>query len=60
MIQFNSHTIREPLTRIMGLMQLKQLVSDEEFFRSCWSMMVTSVHDLDNCLKEAIVKTESI
>ena len=57
-IQFNSHNIREPLTRIMGLMQLKSLMSDEEFFRSCWPMMITSVHDLDERLREVIRKTE--
>jgi len=60
LIQFNSHTIREPLTRIMGLMQLKSLVSDEEFSENCWPMLVSSVQDLDNRLKEIIVKTERI
>lgn len=59
-IQFNSHTIREPLTRIMGLMQLKSLVSEDEFFNSCWPMMVASVHDLDKRLRELIQKTEKI
>lgn len=59
-IQFNSHNIREPLTRIMGLMQLKPLVSDDEFSTSCWPMMLSSVQDLDNRLREVIVKTEKI
>jgi len=59
-IQFNSHNIREPLTRIMGLMQLKPLVSDEEFLTSCWPMMVASVQDLDSRLRELIAKTERI
>jgi len=59
-IQFNSHTIREPLTRIMGLMQLRSLVSDEEFFKNCWPMLVASVEDLDSRLREVIVKTEQI
>ncbi len=38
-IQFNSHVIREPLTRIMGLIQLKPMISNDEFFRKC------SAHD---------------
>jgi len=57
-IQFNSHNIREPLTRIMGLMQLRSLVSDEEFFKNCWPMLVSSVQDLDSRLREVIVRTE--
>ncbi len=32
LIQFNSHNIREPLTRIMGLLHLQTMVSQEEFF----------------------------
>lgn len=59
-IQFNSHVIREPLTRIMGLMQLRPMVSNEEFFKKCWPMMITSVNDLDKRLKEVIIKTERI
>jgi signal transduction histidine kinase len=59
-IHFNSHTIREPLTRIMGLMQLKPIVPEDEFFSSCWPMMMSSVQDLDGRLKEVILKTEKI
>ncbi|TKK68563.1 hypothetical protein FC093_10600 [Ilyomonas limi] len=59
-IQFNSHNIREPLTRIMGLMQLKPLISEEEFFINCWPMMVASVQDLDMRLREIIMKTEKV
>ena len=59
-IQFNSHVIREPLTRIMGLMQLRPMVSHEDFFKKCWPMMITSVNDLDNRLRDVIVKTERI
>lgn len=59
-IQFNSHNIREPLTRIMGLMQLRPLVSEDEFFKCCWPMMLASVQDLDNRLREVITKTERI
>jgi hypothetical protein len=58
--QFDFHYIREPLTRIIGLMQLKPLISDEEFFRSCWPMLVASVQDLESRLKEIIIKSEII
>ncbi len=59
-IHFNSHTIREPLTRIMGIMQLKSLISEEEFSKDCWPLLVSSVQDLDDRIKEFIVKTEKI
>jgi signal transduction histidine kinase len=59
-IHFNSHTIREPLNRIMGIIQLKSLVSEEEFFKDCWPMLVSSVQDLDNRIRKFIEKAEKI
>ncbi len=58
LIQFNVHNLREPITRIMGLLLLKKDVEKEEFYETIIPMMEQSVTDLDNTLKEAITTSE--
>ncbi len=60
LIQFHSHNVREPLTRVMGLLNLYTIVSQEEFFNDCWPMLEKSVDDMDKTIKEIIIKTEKI
>ncbi len=60
LVQFNSHNIREPLTRIIGLMRLRALTTGEEFFDEYWPLLETSVGDLDNTVKQVILKTKMV
>lgn len=58
LIQFNAHNVREPLTRIMGTMMLKDMLPAEEFMEEGWPMLQQSVNDLDNTLKKVIGEAE--
>ena len=60
LIQFNSHNIREPLTRVMGLMSLYELMSHENFFTEYWPLLEDSVNDMDKTIRYVISKTEKI
>ncbi len=60
LIQFNSHYIREPLTRIMGLMSLYELMSPGDFFNEYWPLLEESVRDMDKTIRQVISKTEKI
>ena len=56
LIQFNVHNLREPITRILGLMMLRGSMNDGEFMEDCLPKLEQSVTDLDGRLKE-VVKT---
>ena len=58
LIQFNAHNLREPITRIMGLLMMHKDVSHEEFFDTCIPMMEETITGLDNTLKEVIMTSE--
>ena len=58
LIQFNVHNLREPITRIMGLLMMRKDVGKEEFFDTCLPMLEQSVNDLDNTLKEVVNTSE--
>ena len=60
LIQFNSHNIREPLSRIMGLMSLYKLMPNEDFFAEYWSLLEECVNDMDKTIRQVITKTEKI
>lgn len=60
LIQFNSHHIREPLTRVMGLMSLYELMSPADFFEEYWPLLEESVKDMDKTIRQVISKTEKI
>ena len=46
-IQFYSHNLREPLTRIMMAMTMHEYLTTDEFFRDIWPHMGKAVQDLD-------------
>ncbi len=58
LVQFNVHNLREPITRITGLLLLKKEIGDEDFFINCLPMIDEAVTDLDNTLKDLIKTTE--
>ncbi len=58
LVQFQAHNLREPITRITGLLLLKKEIGDEEFNRDCLPMIEDAVTDLDNTLKNVIKTTE--
>ena len=58
LVQFNVHNLREPITRIMGLLMMRNDVNKEEFFETCLPMLEQSVNDLDNTLKEVTITSE--
>ncbi len=60
LIQFNSHNIREPLTRVMGLMNLHELTTTEEYFNQYWPLLKISVRDMDRTIRQIIFNTENI
>lgn len=59
LIQFNAHQIREPLTRILSLIEIKNDMDDKEFISDFLPMIEISVTDLDNSIQE-IIKTSEI
>ncbi|MBC7555114.1 MAG: tetratricopeptide repeat protein [Taibaiella sp.] len=58
LIQFNVHHLREPITRISGLMILQKEIDKEEFIDVCLPMLESSVNDLDATLKKVIQAAE--
>ena len=58
LVQFNVHNMREPLTRIMGLMNLKKDVTLDEFENTCLPMMEKAANDLDKTLKDVVRTAE--
>ena len=58
LIQFNVHQVREPMTRILGLMGLRKEVGDVEFTDQCLPMLEQSVKDLDKTMQEVVKNAE--
>ncbi len=54
LIQYNAHQIREPLTRITGIMGVMDDISQEEFVNEIWPLMANAVHDLDYNIRNVI------
>ncbi|MAZ27934.1 MAG: hypothetical protein CL868_12770 [Cytophagaceae bacterium] len=54
----NAHNLREPLTRVMGLMNLAEYIDENELKREILERMKISVSDMDKTLKDIIIKTE--
>ena len=59
LIQYNAHSLREPLTRIMGAMLIADDISREEFFDDLWEPMGNAVNDLDIRIKKVITLANS-
>lgn len=58
LIQFNAHQIREPLTRILSLMEIKNEIGEQEFISDFLPMIETSVQDLDKSIHDIINTSE--
>ena len=56
LIQYNSHNIREPLTRIMGAIIVSEYITQDEFMNDILPPMKNAVQDLDNSLKNVITR----
>lgn len=54
LIQYNSHSLREPLTRVMGAMNIHDYFSHEEFNKEIWPEMERAVQDLDIRIRAVI------
>ncbi len=54
LVQYNAHSLREPLTRLMGAMMIAEYMEREEFFDEIWPPMGKAVRDLDKRILEVI------
>ncbi len=54
LIQYNAHSLREPLTRLMGAMMIAEYITRDEFFDDIWPPMGKAVSDLDKRILEVI------
>ncbi len=54
LIQYNAHQVREPLTRITGVMGVMDAISQEEFVEEVWPLIQKAVYDLDTNIKKVI------
>ena len=58
LIQYNAHQVREPLTRITGVMEIMDYITQEEFVQEVWPLVKEAVTDLDNNIRTVIKKAE--
>ena len=54
LIQYNSHHLREPLTRVMGAMGIYEDMTTEEFHRDIWPQMERAVSELDERIRSVV------
>ncbi|NDC40197.1 MAG: sensor histidine kinase [Chitinophagia bacterium] len=54
LIQYNAHNMREPLTRIMGLVEIINDVTMEEFYGEIWPHLGKATRDLDESIRNVI------
>jgi len=54
LIQYNSHSLREPLTRVMGAMNIREYMEREEYDTDIWPEIQRAVNDLDIRIKAVI------
>lgn len=60
LIAVNSHNVREPLTRILGLLEVCQLSDYNEIKETILPYLKQSAEDLDNTIKNTINKSFSV
>ncbi|HSJ68516.1 MAG TPA: hypothetical protein VK921_12605 [Anditalea sp.] len=60
LIQFNTHQIREPITRAMSLMEIKDDMGIEIWEQEFWPDMQQAVSDLDDAVKSIVIKVDRI
>ena len=54
LIQYNAHNMREPLTRILGLVAIMEDLTIEEFYEEVWPHVGRAATDLDNSIRNVI------
>jgi hypothetical protein len=59
LVQYNAHSLREPLTRLMGAMMIAEYMERDEFFDEIWPPMGKAVNDLDKRILEVIAIANS-
>ncbi|KEO75554.1 hypothetical protein [Anditalea andensis] len=60
LIQFNSHQIREPITRVLSIADLKDEVGMEEWDKEFWPDILRAISDLDQALTSIVAKVERL
>jgi len=60
LIQYNAHQIREPLTRILSLVEMKNYLDEKEFISDFFPMIEVAAMDLDNSVQGIIKKSEML
>jgi tetratricopeptide (TPR) repeat protein len=58
LISFNSHQIREPLTRILGTLLIRKEITDEQFIEDFLPHLDRSANDLDQAIKDVLHKSQ--
>ena len=54
LIQYNAHSLREPLTRIMGAIDVASFITPEVFQEEIWPHLGKAVNDLDTRIRDVI------
>lgn len=60
LIQFNTHQIREPITRAISLMDIKDDLGMEMWEEEFWPDMKQAVSDLDEAVKSIVSKVDRL
>jgi tetratricopeptide (TPR) repeat protein len=60
LIQYSAHNLREPLTRIIGAMNIREDIDEEEFYNEVWPQMRKATNDLDNVIKDVIQRADEV
>lgn len=54
LVKFNAHNVREPLSRILGLLELASLSTSDEIIEEILPALLVSGEDLDNSIRNVI------
>lgn len=60
LITVNSHNVREPLTRILGLLEICNTSDPKEITETILPFLKQSAEDLDNTIKSTIMKSSGV
>lgn len=59
LIQYNAHQVREPLTRITGVIGIIDCFTQQEFTEEVWPMIEKAVTDLDNNIMKVVAMADA-
>ena len=57
--QLNAHTVRETLSRILGLLEIAELYEEKDLKEEIFEKIKTSAKDLDHILQDIIYKSNN-